>query len=214
MKTIQSLILTLLVAFGAISCIPTGVNPSTTGTPFAINMQADRESFTQLDTTILIDGDSLKFYVQCFNFFDNTDYLIIGTTSTAYEYLNVKNYYHHINTNELNTTDTSMLITDVNAVDGNTLINNSYSAHPWQPFVLNNNQYIGLSILYRTSLTDTMYVNGLFKNKDQYIVFRKLKGTQYQYYWIKVRNNEVAGLTNTIQILNGKYQLNSITTGQ
>ena len=208
MKTIQSFLIILFLAVGVTSCIPNSVNLST---PFAINMQADRESFTQLDTTIFIDGDSLKFYVQCFNFLDNTDYFIVGTTSTAYEYLNVKNYYHHTITNAI---DTSMLITDVNALDGNTLINDSYTTNPWKPFVLNNSQYICLSILYRTSLTDTMYVNGLFKNRDQYIVFRKLKGTQYQYYWIKVRNNEVLGHTNTIQILNGKYQLNNITTGQ
>ena len=73
---------------------------------------------------------------------------------------------------------------------------------------------VDISTQRNTICGNKWVANGLFKNTDQYIVFRKLKGAQYQYYWLKVRNNEQPGGSNTIQILNGKYQLNSITTGQ
>ena len=52
-------------------------------------------------------------------------------------------------------------------------------------------------------------------------MLRKLKGTHYQYYWIRVRNNTetpicgIYGYDNIqVLILNGKFQIDSIITGQ
>ena len=207
MKYPKFLLILLLSSAAFYGCIPTGVPPANT---FNVNIQSEREQFIEFDTSIMIDGDSIRFYINNFNFFEIIDYLYISSKSNQFEYLNVKTYFHNTNTYQF---DSTTLLTDVNAVNSGVFIDNSYSAHSWVPFIFTNNQYICASILYRTTDASPDLKNGLFKNTDQYIVFRKLKGAQYQYYWLKVRNNEQPGGSNTIQILNGKYQLNSITTG-
>ena len=45
--------------------------------------------------------------------------------------------------------------------------------------------------------------------EDKYLVFRKQKGTSYLYFWVKVKYD-----SNGLNILNGKYQMDSIMTGQ
>lgn len=213
LNILKGLSIVAVVAFISIfttGCIPPNGTVTPTNT-FNVGLQSSREQFTLQDTTLLIDGDSIHFYINNFNFFDIVDYLIIGTNSNAYEYINIQSYSYETNTHQI---DTTTLITDVNALNGGILINNAYNTHTWTPFVFTNNQYICLSILFRSDDKNPSLVNGLIKNKDQYIVFRKLKGSQYQYYWLRVRNNENNGSTNTIQIMNGRYQLNNITTGQ
>ena len=50
-------------------------------------------------------------------------------------------------------------------------------------------------------------------NTDKYIVLKKPKLAGNQYYWIKFRRTGVLG-NETMEAINGKYQMNSIVTGQ
>lgn len=126
-------------------------------------------------------------------------------------------------TNAYDTTNYCADQSDVNTLDSGIVINDDYILNQWIPFTnFDNHYYSSYSKLYQFNFDGYQYlIQGMPRNKTQYIVLRKLKGMQYQYYWIKVRNTDSALSVVTgydckinIQILNGKYQLNNITTGQ
>ena len=56
------------------------------------------------------------------------------------------------------------------------------------------------------------------ENTNKYFVFRKQKGNSYMYFWVKATVsydvNEPKNSGYSINILNGKYQMDSIITGQ
>lgn len=53
-------------------------------------------------------------------------------------------------------------------------------------------------------------------NQDRFIVFRILKGSEYQYIWVRVKLNNSILITgiSILTVYNGKYQMNNIVTGQ
>ncbi len=126
--------------------------------------------------------------------------------------LNVKKYYYNTNTNTYDNTST---LADVNTLPGGVTINNSYMAHPWVSLFTSGSNYVGFAILNISTDAGSWYFNGLQRNTDEYVVLRKLIGTQYRYYWIKARVNNITVGSDLLEVkvLNGKYQMNSIVTG-
>ncbi|MCC6583935.1 MAG: hypothetical protein IT271_09550 [Chitinophagales bacterium] len=208
----------LLLSLFATSCIPTtpvGGNPTPSNT-FNVNLAT--EVGGTVDTIIVVDGDSLSF--QFFTGLFNEDFtrnLIISTNHPNFEILNTKEYPYNLNTNQYDNTQTPV---DANTINEGILINDAYTANPWLPFI-----YVvsGFAKPYINAATldislsgwglPSGYTYGMKKNTDQYIVLRKLKNSQHQYYWIRVRQDN-NGPYPGFKVLNGKYQMNSITTGQ
>ena len=87
MKYPKFLLILLLSSAAFYGCIPTGVPPANT---FNVNIQSEREQFIEFDTSIMIDGDSIRFYINNFNFFEIIDYLYISSKSNQFEYYNQK----------------------------------------------------------------------------------------------------------------------------
>lgn len=214
----------VLLSLFATSCIPTipGGNPTPTNT-FDVNINIDAGAQTGVVKTIVIDNDSLTFGLVSYSYYGTVTYFAVKTNSPNFEILNVKQDGFNLYTNAYDTTHYYADPSDVNTLDSETLINNSYNANPWIPFLFSGSYYSTyFSKLFQFNYDGYQYLTqGMPRNKNQYIVLRKLKGTQYQYYWIRVRNDDSAPLVITggdcrinTKILNGKYQLNSITTGQ
>jgi hypothetical protein len=210
----------LLLSVFVTSCIPNtpGGNPTPTNT-FNVNLS---NQLSQADTIIVVDGDSLAFQLLTYSFFGTTTFLILSTNNPNFEILNTKEYPYNLNTNQYDSTQTPD--NGVNTIDGGILINDSYTANPWLPFITSPYQSIELLPYLSVSTLDlsmsdrpSWFWYFMKKNIDQYIVLRKLEGSQYQYYWIKIRNVIIHNATtyqNYVKIFNGKYQFNSITTGQ
>jgi len=228
-KIIFALATVLLLSLLATSCIPNTPdgNPTPTNT-FEVNINRDAVSIgrTVPDTSkiLVIDGDSITFRLFPYSYYGVSVYLIITTNSPYFELLNVKqdgfNYY----TNAYDTTHYYADASDVNTLDSGIVVNDSYNTHAWLPFVFNAGRYYTplFSKLFQFNADGYQYlIQGMPRNRNQYIILRKLKGTQYQYYWVRVRNDDSTPLLVTgdnliinIKVLNGKYQMNSITTGQ
>lgn len=195
----------ILLSIFSTSCIPTVVTPTNT---FNVNLVAGLSSNT--DTSIIIDGDTLNFRIQSSPFyFTLNNFLFISTNTANFEILNVKKHFHDNTTNQF---DTTTALADINTLNYCITINNTYSTHPWSPFIFSSNTYQNYCVLYQTTDGFPNGANGLIANTNEYIVLRKLKNTQYQYYWIKARMEVVTNVI-TFKILNGKYKMNSIITG-
>lgn len=216
-KIILALATVVLLSLFVTSCIPN--TPSGNPTPSnTFNVNLATEVGGTVDTIIVVDGDSLSF--QFFTSLSNEDFtrnLIISTNHSNFEILNTKEYPYNLNTSQYDNTQTPV---NSNTINGGVLINDVYTANTWTPFfyVIQGfaKPYISISTLDITLSgwgLPSGYTYGMKKDIDQYIVLRKLKGTQHQYYWIKIRQDN-SGASLGFKVLNGKYQMNSITTGQ
>ena len=78
------------------------------------------------------------------------------------------------------------------------------------------NHVFGISRFYINNFTPGAVLVHvmLYSPVDYFIVFRKLKATGFQYYWVRCRTeqNPISG-EYKFSLLNGKFQQNSITTG-
>lgn len=228
-KIILALTTVLLLTVLISGCVPLptgGGTPSPTNT-FNVNIDnkdvkayPDNPKFK----TILIDGDTLLFAI--FHTFtpivfsqEEREHISIGfksSTGNTYELYNLINYPEYTSSRGLyHTLGAGVTVSDI-----------PDSLHEWIPFVAQ--QYYATSfdkeILFSQNTGNVMSFDykpawegaqGAF-NQDRFIVFRKLKGTNYQYYWVRIKiiyKNILVGLPTTF-IYNGKYQMNSITTGQ
>ncbi len=192
-KTIVAVAIVLIMAQG---CVPVGGNTPTSGTfNVGILSKAGISQATNVQNKILVlDGDSILF---------STDFTV-STGSGFSHNIFIKplsnNVYEHI------------------AYSGlflpNTTINSTDTTKHWLQFANGNGSYLlsGTSVLYKFDL----FTDYLPFNADRYIVFRKQKQNGYLYFWLKVRYTDDLNLhlSYTLNVLNGKYQMNSIVTGQ
>ena len=203
-KTIFFAITVVLLSLLTTSCIPTtpGGNP-TPGNQFDINISDENTTSTGttpggdiISKKILVDDDSIEFSlkrssaIMCGNCMETVK-IVFKNTTTNYESL------------VLNNTDSTYNITTVAA--GVTIPNGLDSTYHW--VILNSNVYTrnASTIVLTPKFSDLSN----YGTDDRYLIFRKLKGANYQYYWIKLKYPNYYFL----HVLNGKYQLNSITTG-
>lgn len=223
-KIIVALVSIVVLSLFATSCIPTipGGNPTPINT-FDVNINIDAGVQSAVIKTLVIDNDSLTFGLGSYFDYGPITYFAVKTNSPNFEMLNVKQDGFNLYENAYDTTHYYADPSDVNTLDSGIIINDSYNTNPWIPFLFSGTYYATYySKLFQFNYDGYQYLTqGMPRNKNQYIVLRKLKGTQYQYYWIRVRNDDSAPLVITggdcrinTKILNGKYQLNSITTGQ
>lgn len=224
----------VLLCLFTISCSPDTQNRLSPTNTFDVNMSV-LSGYNYSDTikTIVVDGDSIKFNLV------NSENLAgpFGTTLTLsvnapnYAVLRAKTYPYNYFTNNI---DSTYPTGNIDVINGEVLINDFYTTNTWDslyylsPDMANtyglpeySGKYITLTWLnLHTDIDGTPWIRyDMPKNIDQYIVLRKHINTQYQYYWIRTRNeiaysSDSSTYTQTIKILNGKYQMNSITTGQ
>ena len=162
-----------------------------------------------------LDNDSIFFTLERnFIFADGWEYLNIYVQSqTGYQY----EFYASNSDN-----DEGNCMLPAGILVGNV----PDTGHFWDTFnlsyiagsgaVYNLNQYANFNKLYSLLSLGTGFLSSgkpfwdkIPVNQDRFIVFRILKENTYQYYWVKVK------LSNAIlTIYNGKYQMDSITTGQ
>ena len=202
---------------------------------FDINISV-LSNYERMDTvkTVVVDGDSISF-----NLLNSEDIvsspmgtsLTLSVNSPNYEILRVKIYPYNYATHMI---DSTYALNNLDVIPGGILINNSYTVNTWDTlYYLSpdmaatyglpeySDKYISLPpIVLHSGIDGTPWIKyDMPENTDQYIMLRKRMNTQYQYYWIRTRNETVYSsdsvlLTRTIKILDGKCQLNSITTGQ
>ncbi len=204
-KTMFLTVVVLVLAQGCIPTTPTGGNPTPTGT-FEVNISDDSIlQQTILDSSqhrivkkIFVDNDSIEFtFVTEFNGYNtnneklyNEFFLIESDYNAIYNY----SFLVNISNGSSSSSDLSALVAGVSIPSA---INNA--SYYWQ----SSGSWLAvpqMGIPVFTSVSTT---------EDKYLVFRKQKGTSYLYFWIKVKYD-----SNGLNVLNGKYQMNSIITGQ
>jgi hypothetical protein len=207
-KTLTTIVIVTFTSIFITGCIPT--TPSGNPTPsnqFDIYI-THTNNYGESKKIIIIDGDSIKFRLSYGwgNWVSGKQFLINTTgTSSTFEILTKNSFI-----------DSSYYITTVSAnFNIPNDIDNSYSwitQNPIKPEWYEYNNF-NFSFYFHTEggagpLNGIPLFSGFQSNGDSYIILRKLKGSSYQYYWIKINNS------NALTILIGKYQLNSIITGQ
>ncbi|QQR97397.1 MAG: hypothetical protein IPK18_11050 [Sphingobacteriales bacterium] len=216
-KTRMLIIISIIIVVSAFftSCVPTpggsGTTPSGT---FNIGISATFDYFydwwdfpfgISKDTSkiILIDGDSIRFNAT------SAEYTESGILTRSYASIQINVLNNQANNYQLLYIEDSLFRSS--SQDGlKTINNNTYTQDKWKVI----------------STVSKHYLFPLPMNFEKYIVFRKLKpNNQYLYFWLKVKGkmykanriHPYYGETsiNIIEThcLNGKYQLNNITTG-
>lgn len=202
-KTICLSAIVLLLAQGCIPTVPGGNPTPLNGFDINISSNTSTSAIGNSQTkTLYINGDSLVFSTSVIVGLlggASHNFIVKPMSSDVYEYMANTQYSPyatpiaaniHINQNDLDTINKWVSINETN-----------------------NEVYFGEgTILWPLNiLQDVMPVNS-----ERYVVFRKLKSTGYQYYWIKMKYTDELNLhlKYTLSILNGKYQMNSIVTGQ
>ena len=101
-------------------------------------------------------------------------------------------------------------------ISANIQIDSSDTTNQWTLFAYGSSSYQ----LVRGTITYSfdLFKNDLPYNTDRYIFFRKFKTSGYMYYWVKIRYTDNVNILQyhdyTISVASGKYQMNSIITGQ
>ena len=215
MNTIfKTMLLAVVVLVMAQSCIPTtpGGNPTPTSGTFNVGIN----DFGFLNFTkdiqskiVVVDGDSLGFVLRKNPYVTLCEILSVNfksSTNNTYEFLSLKN------SNQL-----------VSLPLGKSISNVLDSNYQWSSAETQMTQFLisGYERFDKTfGLSGCLplvgpYIESGFFTGDNYLVFRKLKPTGYLYYWIKVSHLQIYILSNgNLSVLNGKYQMNSIVTGQ
>jgi hypothetical protein len=211
MKSIKTIFLAttaVLLSLLTTSCIPTtpGGNP-TPSNQFDINITYTL-NYGENKKIIVVDGDSIKFrltygygnWVVGKQFSINTK----GLNST-FEILTNNNFTN--NNNHITTFAANFNVPND--------IDTSYSWKTQNPISAEWNEYDNFNFSFYFQAVDgglnpipIPQFSGFPSNNDRYIILRKLKGYSYQYYWIKLKN------ANGLTLQNGRYQMDSITTGQ
>lgn len=210
--TIKKLFLATIVLVMAQSCIPTaptGENPTPSNT-FDVNISSNTSASFIGNTQskmLYIDGDSLLYSTSVvIGLFGGAthEFRIKPMSSGTYEYLANTQYAYYATP------------VDVNVHIGQ---NNLDSINKWINPIATNNPAANYEIYFGASTIGfplNILGNTLPFDTDKYIVFRKSKNNLYQYYWVRIRYTDELNLhlKYTLSVLNGKYQMNSIITGQ
>jgi len=207
MKT-RLLLTTIAVIALLQACVPTGGGTATSGT-FNVNIKSGNYSNFGIEMLpperklLLIDGEGLDFNTYfTSNGFGGMEALFTitpPTSNTTYEYLSdsSQTYYFTTGRDICTALQTGKLI-------GNTLDSNLI----WISCNTTNNTIIGF---YESSImTTALAPENIRVNEDRYFVFRKRSTSNvYTYFWIRVKYT--GGI---FYVYNGKFQRNSIITGQ
>ena len=208
--TIKTMLLAAIVLVMAQSCIPTtpvGGNPTpidTSGNTFRVNISSYTISpfgTNSQNKTLSLDGDALLFSTTANIVFaggSTHDFYINPGSPNSYEYLANTQYYSYATPIEAN------VRINQNDLDG---------INKWITLNTTNNQiYFGAG----TILPYNILENIIPLSTNRYIVFRKTKASGYQYCWVKIKYEKDSNITNkyTLSVLDGKYQMDSIITGQ
>lgn len=150
----------------------------------------------------MVDGDSIEFSLTKYS---------ANLCGDCTEKLQIK--FENATTNYeslvLNTADPINVITTV--ATGVAVPTNIDTTYHWETLTNNIYSRYASTIVGRTIFSDLSN----FGTDDRYLIFRKLKGSNYQYYWIKLKYpSGTSSFNGYLTILVGKYQLNSIITGQ
>lgn len=214
---LKTMFLTVVVLVMVQSCIPTtpvGGNPTLIN-GFDINISStvnalDQFNYNSQTDTLIIDGDSIEFstaYTSSSSFGGLSQYINIIPVSNvdAYEYV----------TNAEDVTLPGYQFYFAHVFSSGVTINNTLDSTKQWKSVKNSYPY-KLGINGGTIFPSVYQLMSLPIDVDQYLVFRKFKLTGYQYYWVKIRytDNLNLHLTYTLSVINGRYQMNSIITGQ
>lgn len=211
----------VLLSLFATSCIPTvpGENPAANtifniDASYLLNLQ--QSPTVGAEKLVIVDGDTLSFTVG------------LGFYATTWSSM-AMDYYCSININGTPFTNNTLgysVLCNRNSID----LSSSYFGALFDAGITINDNYAD-SLNSFESLTYASY-NQLFLvqknyvqqgtldqfrfpiNTDKYIVLRKSKVNGNQYYWIKMRREGIYLINETIKAVSGKYQMNSITTGQ
>jgi hypothetical protein len=218
LKASKIIMFVLLWSVFITSCIPIGGNdnPTPTGTAFSVMLAHNTSSILPNDTTLIMDGDTIRFTIFEVDFFTISTFVVFSTNNNNFEILTANRYWYNYRTNTYDSTSINPPFNEIDAFKGGLLIDNNYNANTWRAFVKNDSVYVaGVFCFQNTQKSPDLY-NGLHHNTDEYIVLRKPKDASYQYYWIRVRTEGIYTDPHafTVKVLNGKYKLNSITTGQ
>lgn len=204
-KTITAIITIAFTTIFISSCIPTG--GGTTPTPsnqFVINISD--QNITSINNIpgqetvakkVLVDGDSIEFSFTIYS---------VNMCGDCEERLQIKFENSITNYEELVRNTTPDQIATV--ATGIAIPSDIDTSYHWVS--LNTNIY---SKTTRTILGRPIFGDvSTYGTDDRYLIFRKLMGSNYQYYWVKLKYSN--GIYRYLTISTGKYQLNSIITGQ
>jgi hypothetical protein len=215
-KTFFFAITVILLSLLIESCNPnsTNLNPDPLN-EFEINLidtNPSLQTFTDI-STVIIDNDTLEFDLKSgiSGTFQANSVLAIRTNSSNFESLTVLQYPQD---RFLNTTDSNGVPSISGVVNSGKFIDSTIEF--WVPFLTNTvsgRKFYGVFPLYLNSDASPAIYYGAIFGQNQYVVFRKLKGINYQYYWVRIICQYGVFFPEKISVLNGKYQLNSITTG-
>ena len=221
MKKIKTIFLVTIVFAMVQSCIPNDpvVNPVLTSGTFNVNINSLRDSVGYNlygEKKILwIDDDSIGFQInQSFNPGFSILSFTIGTKSSA------GNSYEFYNNTLDDSVQMSYLSAGINVTHLDTV--------KWIPsFVVPNglpttqftfDGFDRVRQIYEGTILTIPVMLHMPENTNKYFVFRKQKGSSYMYYWVKANVSYNAAETKnygyTVNILDGKYQMDSIITGQ
>lgn len=208
LKTISFSMVVLLLAQGCIPTVPGGnPTPATNGFNVGLNYYYPLTNTPQYKV-IKVDDDSLLFAI----FKGGYTYISIGfksSTGNQYEFYAGT----HADSNSLHTLPAGVT---VNATPD--------AGHTWQAFQPQawfDTPFNSELLLSEETSVDFATVWKDIPNANRYIVFRRLKGSGYQYYWVKVGATFTGvpmfvglQMTASTHVFNGRYQINSIVTGQ
>ena len=241
LKTIVAVAIVLVMAQG---CVPAGGTTPTSGTfNIGINDNG-RGNFSntsnQYDVIrskiILIDGDSIGFVMRYgydgnggYAASENISIFTKSSTGNTYEFLSVKN--HQV------WAPLATGVTISNNVDTMYEWNSNLTNPFYYPLITNYERFdnnfgftaweFQLNDFYLTTSLSNINDNAAnffdyIIDGENYFVFRRLKPNGYQYYWVKIISWSPvtmallygSGNGTFFRIENGKYQMNSIVTGQ
>jgi len=227
MKTTKIILLlatVLLLGLLATSCIPTtptGGNPEPTlVNQFNINItdqslaydeQYIHPSNAAIRKYLSIDGDSIKFKIIRSNYWvPRQDFTIsFKNANLNVQFLTIINPTEPTNTYKI----LKPVLANVNIPFG--IASDTTLTWSNQYYLIGNPNNIyyydsdGFNTGYESSDISNRGYHGITVGDVRYIIFRKLKGSDYQYYWVKLQYN-----ANNFSVLYGNYQLGNITTGQ
>ena len=208
LKTIVALAIVLVMAQG---CVPAGGTPTPTPNGFNINISTtflvNSPLNNQQSKTLVIDGDSILFFTSVGNralgAVEHDIEITPLTIASNYEYLT----YSYLDATSLHSPIPILAgVTINNTIEPHQLWNNFGNSYQNRMYSIGGSAFLGIYVFLDLPL-----------DQESYVVFRKLKPAGYQYYWVKVKYstiNLLGSLAYKLDIINCRYQMNSIVTGQ
>ena len=227
-KALTAITAVLFTSIFITGCIPTtpGGNPTPSNqfdiyiSDVGINISDPNPNMWYKSKTIIIDGDSIKFELRVGSQWAPTETFAIRskTSSGVFQFLTTNQSLGGSNTVDiladfpLNISIPSSLSNNYNWTNSKLYSDNNIGGY------IDPNAFISGYEFFGASVASMFPLFNIAKNEDRFFVFRKAKGSDFQYYWVKVKYTpNIAGQNAggyAFNVLTGKYQLNSIITGQ